>query len=62
MRRLNRLLSVIGLSAASLGTAGCNEETTLLFRDAVVNGAVTFLEAATIALLEDAFGQSTTTP
>ena len=59
MQKLVRLLAVIGLSVAGFLGTGCNGETALQLRDAFVDGAVTFIETATVEWLDNVFGQST---
>jgi hypothetical protein len=54
VKKLVRWLSVFGISATGIVASGCDDEVALQFRDAVINGAVVFVEQATIDWLTGA--------
>lgn len=59
MKKLVRWLSVLGISATGMAASGCDDEVALQFRDAVINGAVVFVEQATIDWLNGALEDAT---
>lgn len=58
MKKFFRWLGLVGISASGVAATGCDDEVALQFRDAVINGAVVFVEQATIDWLTDAFENS----